>query len=138
MRAHIIITDEKGVSFEGEVELTRASRGRATDRGKVATATASPQIGFDMPIRAFVKKYARGMSRPRKFVLLLSYLAKGQTGKEVLLRDVERHWNKMTSATLMGGRFNRSLTDSAKGNGWVDTKKPGVYVLQTSWKQIFS
>ena len=63
-------------------------------------------------------------------------MAEGQVGKEVELKDIEAHWNKMTSASLMAGKFNRFYSTTAKENGWVDTTKQGVYVLCPSWKEI--
>jgi hypothetical protein len=95
------------------------------------------ELDFDGNIRAFVKKHARSFSGPEKFVLLLGYVSKGKMGVEVPLNVIEQHWNKMTSSTLLGGRFNRFYTNSAKENGWVNSPKKGVYVLLPSWTDIF-
>jgi len=92
---------------------------------------------FDGNIRAFVKKHAGGFSGPEKFVLLLANVSKGTVGAEVPLSVIEQHWNKMTSSTLLGGRFNRFYTNSAKENGWVNSPKKGFYVLRPSWADIF-
>ena|SRR2546428_116420 len=137
MKAQIIITDEKGATFEGAVELSQT---RAIRRGirpkKAPKLTSSQELDFDMPMRAFVKTHGQKLSGPKKFVLLAAYLAKGQEGKEVQLKEIERHWNRTTS--LMGGRFNRFYSNIAKENGWVNTRKAGIYILRQSWKAIFS
>jgi hypothetical protein len=90
----------------------------------------SRDLDFGVNERAFVKTHARQLSEPKKFVLLLAYLAKGQAGKDVQLKDIENHWNKMTAPNLLDGNFNRFYTSSAKENGWVNTKKQSAYFLR--------
>lgn len=97
----------------------------------------SSKLDFDANIRAFVKKHARGFSGPQKFALLLAYVSKGKVGTEVPLNVIEQHWNKMTSFSLLDGRFNRFYSNSAKENGWVNSPKKGLYVLRPSWADIF-
>lgn len=140
MRARIIIIDEKGATFEGEVELSRAGTTRQAIRPakKAPKSATSRALDFDAPMRAFVKAHAQRLSGPKKFVLLTAYLAKGKEGKEVKLQMVERHWNRMTAPALMGGEFNRKYSAMARENGWVDTRKPGIYVLRPSWRAAFS
>jgi hypothetical protein len=91
---------------------------------------------FDDNIRAFVKRHAGGFSGPQKFVLLLAYVSKGKVGVEIPLSVIEGHWNRMTSISLLGGRFNRFYTNSAKESGWVNSPKKGFYVLRPSWADI--
>jgi hypothetical protein len=95
------------------------------------------KLDFDSNIRAFVKKHARRFSGPQKFALLVAYVSKGIVGSEVPLNVIEQHWNKMTSSSLLGGRFNRFYSNSAKENGWVNSPKKGFYVLRPSWADIF-
>jgi hypothetical protein len=83
-----------------------------------------------------VKAHVHGLSGPKKFVLLVAHLAKGKVGTEVEAKEVEKRWNKMTSKSLMDGKFNTFYSTTAKENGWVNTKKKGVYVLRPSWTQI--
>lgn len=92
---------------------------------------------FGKPIRAFIKSYAKGMGGPAKFVLLLSYLAKGDQNVEVVSKDIEKKWGKMKSATLLGMAFHPSYPGRAIENDWVDSKKKGVYFLRPNWKRIF-
>jgi len=140
MKAHITITDDHGAVFEGEVDLAPVGVARGARRrtklsanAKAAKKAAPVRLDFTRPERAFIKTYARALSGPRKFVLLVAYLAKGQVGKEVQLNEVHKHWNKMTA--LLEGKFNRFYSNTAKDDGWVDTKKKGVYVLTASWKE---
>jgi len=94
------------------------------------------ELDFDAHERAFIKTHAKGLSGPKKFVLLLAYMAKGQAGKEVQLKDIEKRWNKMTSKSLMDGKFNSFYPNKAKEGGWINTTKQGVYVLRPSWNQV--
>lgn len=93
-------------------------------------------IDFDKPLRPFVKQYAKGMSGSKKFVLLLSRLVKGDLKKEVSLEEIQEHWNKMISKSLLAQDFNYFFSAQAKDNDWVETKKKGFYNLRPSWKDI--
>jgi hypothetical protein len=97
-----------------------------------------PSLRFDSNARAFVKSHAKGLSGPKKFVLILAYLAKGDIHKEVSLGNIQKLWNSMTSSSLLGMEFNLSFSIRAKENGWVDSKKRGIYTLDDSWKTIFN
>ncbi len=57
--------------------------------------------------------------------------------KEVSLGDIEKLWNSMKVSTLLGMKFNLSVSNRAKESGWVDSKKRGFYNLDRSWKEIF-
>ena len=134
MKARITIIDDHGNTLEGDVELVpsvahlRALGTRIEPRYRV-----SRPLDFGMQERAFIKRNAAGLSGPKKFVLLVAYLAKGNLGREVLLKDVAQHWNRMTAPSLLGGKFNRFYSNSSRENDWVETKKPGVYSLRPSW-----
>ncbi|MGC2224571.1 MAG: hypothetical protein WA624_20565 [Methylocella sp.] len=94
-------------------------------------------VDFTSNFRAFVKRYAGGMSGARKFVLLIAYLTRGDTGKRVSLEEIQRHWNRMTAKGLLGGKFNRFFTAAAKEHDWVTTEKSGLYYLRPTWREIF-
>jgi hypothetical protein len=98
----------------------------------------STQVDLDVTLRAFVKKYATGMSGPKKFTLLLARLARGDLKAEIALSEIERSWNKMRSNSLMGMNFNRFYPVQAKTNDWVDSGRKGFYKLRPSWRGIFS
>ena len=143
MRATIRLIGPDGSVLEGEVELkpVRSSQQVRRKNAKSSPAASTPseathgKFDFGKPERAFFKTHARNLSGPKKFVLMLAYLAKGVTGKEVALRDIEKHWNKMTSHLSV--KFNRFYSTSAKDSGWVDSPKTGAYVLCPSWREAF-
>ena len=81
-----------------------------------------------------MKSYSKGLSGPKKFVLLLSCLAKGDLRKKVPLREIEGRWNRMTS--LLEMNFNRFFPAQAKDNDWVESKKKGLYNLRPIWRDI--
>ncbi len=92
-------------------------------------------IDFSLNERAFIKRYASGKSGPKKFALLLTYLVKGDTEKDIKLSMIKKHWNKMTAKTLLG-KFNRFYPNEAKTRGWVNSKERGSYFLTNEWKNI--
>ena len=93
------------------------------------------EVDFNMNERAFIKKYSKGMSGSKKFVLVLAYIVKDKVGLEKSLNEIKGQWNKMTS--LLKGKFNRYYSATAKENNWVDSKKTGFYHLTLNWKDIF-
>jgi hypothetical protein len=92
------------------------------------------QVDFDKPVRPFMKSYAKGLSGPKKFALLLSWLGKGDLKKEVALSEIEKRWNGMTAILEM--EFNRFFAAEAKDNDWVESKKRGQYNLRPAWRDI--
>lgn len=135
MKVRIVVTDGGGHTFEGETTLvavasTRPPR-RTPDRQPRAPARTSPDLS--LPVRAFMKRHAKGLSGPQKFTALLARLSGGKAGAAISLKDIENAWNRMTR--LMGGRFNPAYTTRAKDNGWVDTPKIGSYALRPGWEK---
>ena len=103
------------------------------------TRRSDASVRFDMHSRRFVKCYAKNLgSGSKKFVLILAYLTKGDTSKEMPLNEIEQLWNRTSSKTLLAMKFNRFFPTTAKENGWVDSKKRGFYILDRSWKDIFA
>ena len=136
MRVRIIVSDDDGNNYQGEVELARSSSAKPA-RKPVARETrprgrTSLPVNFSSNIRAFVKKHGRGMRGPQKFALLVAYLSKGEPKKEVSIANIRKHWNKMTQ--LLGGKFIRVYSQRAKEYGWVDSPRTGVYELLPDWK----
>lgn len=95
-------------------------------------------VDFSIPVRPFIKKYAPGMSGPKKFTLLVAYLTQGDPKKTVSLEDIKSQWNKMTSKALLGMKFNLFYSSSAKDNDWVHTPSTATYAIRPSWKNILS
>lgn len=109
-----------------------------TAKVKKSSKSKSPEIDFGFPIRPFMKQNAKNMSGPKKFTLLVAYLAKGDNNKQVLLSEITQEWNRMTAGHLLGLKFNRYFSAAAKDQDWVETKKKGFYNLRPSWKAILA
>jgi hypothetical protein len=144
MKARISVTDDDGRVFEGEVDLAPRGRGpgnptttRKLPKAKPADAKPTPPatLSYSMNPRAFMKKYAKDITGDRKFALLVSRLAKGSVSTEVPFKTVKGHWERMTGVI---GKFNNAYSLRARENGWVDTKKAGIYVLTPEWKRALS
>lgn len=112
----------------------RKMHGLSQTREKIIKFSA-PHMNFDLNERAFVKKYAKPLSGPKKFVLIIAYLSKGQISKDVSLENIKKMWGGMSG--LIGTEFNTFYAVAAKDNGWVNPVKRGVYILTASWKEIF-
>jgi hypothetical protein len=96
-------------------------------------------VNFEMPIRAFIKRYGRSMSSgSRKFVLLLAWLTKGDERKEVRLNYIKDKWEKMEGRSLLNLKFNRYHTADAQENNWVENISRSTYKLTSDWKEIFN
>jgi len=145
MKVRISVTGDDGRVFEGEVALAPRGRGRSKSPPPIVSRrkrnpndkkpAPPPALSFSMNPRAFMKKYARDLSGDRKFTSLVSRLAKGSASTEVPLETLKGHWEKMTSVI---GKFNHAYSLRARENGWVDTKKSGIYVLTPEWKEALS
>jgi len=141
MRVRVIVTDDQGKVHEGEVELTASSLRRSQQSRRPASKpvkkpTASPpSFVYTLNPRTFMNRYARNGSGPQKFTLLLACLSNGETSKEVSFDAIKSQWGRMSGLI---GKFNPSYSIRAKDQGWVDTKKAGIYVLTHSWKEAGS
>lgn len=135
MRVIVTVIDQGGIRYEGELELSRAPKASRKQTSPVTRSAKDSGVRFDINERAFAKKYAKGIGGPKRFALLVAYLAKGEENRQVELKDIEKLWNRMTA--ILGGKFNRFYSNKAKENGWVNSPKPGVYVLCPDWRQIF-
>ncbi len=135
MKVRIVVTDGAGNAFEGEATLVAVGGARpphrTSDRRPRVPARASPDLS--LPVRAFVKRYAKGLGGPQKFTLLLAKLSGGKVGAAIGLKDIEKTWNRMTG--LMDGKFYTTYSQRAKDNGWVDTPKTAYYALRSGWAE---
>jgi hypothetical protein len=118
--------------------FTRPPVGDGRHKTQDTSRSASAKIDFDLNERHFVKTYARGMSGPKKFTLLLAFMTQGKVGENIEVSAIRSRWNKMKSSNLLGYPFNVNYPNAAKTSGWVDTKKYGTYCLCKSWQQIFA
>lgn len=136
MKARIVVIDDDGKEYEGEVFLSERIGKTKGGRQSVPKKPKSTSMDFGMNERAFCRQYAVGMSGSKKFTLLLAYLSKGDCTKKVELKQIERCWDRMTS--LLGGKFNYKYSNKAREYGWADTVKQGQYKLSPPWAEILS
>jgi len=102
-----------------------------------STKTALATVDFELNERNFIRTYAKKLSGPKKFVLLLARLVKGKVGVDVELQIIRSKWDKMSAKGLMGYKFNLYYPNEAKTRGWVDSKKTGTYHLRKDWMKAF-
>ena len=93
------------------------------------------QIDFSKNIRAFMNKYAIKKSGPKKMVLLIAYLSKGEVKKDIEVTSIKKEWGKMKGKKLLGA-FNNFYLNEAKTKGWVDSYSRGTYCLTKDWKEV--
>lgn len=108
---------------------------KVSDKAKRVTKFDGQDITFSINKRAFVKRYAANKSGPKKFTLILAYLANGETQKNVALSEIKNNWGKMSAKNMLG-KFNMFYPSDARTRGWIDSKKHGLYNLTDEWKNI--
>jgi len=116
-------------------KLEEAVFGNGKNKTKSTSKILAHNIDFSINERAFTKRYAIDKSGPKKFTLLLAYLAKGEVDKNFDLSDIKNHWNKMSAKNMLG-KFNMFYSNDAKNRGWVDSKEHGKYNLTNEWKSV--
>jgi hypothetical protein len=107
--------------------------GEAKKKSKLSTH--SKDIDFSLNARTFIKRYAIDKSGPKKFTLLLAFLAKGEIGKNMELSEIRKYWNRSKAKNLLR-KFNMFYPNDAKTRGWVDSKKYGSYCLRDEWENV--
>ena len=117
------------------VQSRQLQKSRPTRANRSLASTAS--LSIESNARAFVRRHCKDMSGPKKFVLILGYLTKGDISREAPLGDIKKLWNTMKSRSVLGMKFNLFFSNKAKESGWVNSKKRGFYNLDRSWKDIF-
>lgn len=136
MLAKLTVVLETGATYEGEVNLTARTQTKKPLKRSSSGEARTASLDFSMNERSFARRFASGLSGPEKFALLVAYLAKGKQENQVLLREVEKLWNRMKS--ILSGRFNRKYSNKAKEYGWVNSPKQGTYVLLPGWTEVLS
>ena len=119
-----------------EAEVFGDKPKQVKDKIKTFAKIKNSKLDFSINIRAFVKRFATDKSGPKKFVLLLAYLTKSETGKNVVLGDIRKEWGKMSGKNLLG-KFNRFYPNEAKTQGWIDSKEYGTYCLADTWQESY-
>lgn len=121
--------------LEAEVFTSHGTSLPKTSRSQ--KAIVPPDLNFSINERAFVNRYVAGKSGPKRFTLLLAYLAKGKEGSEVAMVDLKKAWKNMSGKSLLG-KFNGYYPNKAKDWGWVDTPKHGHYALTNEWRTCYA
>lgn len=120
------------------------SKGRAYKIKTIPVQAVDPtpvrlaKLDFSLNERNFIKTYTKGLSGPKKFTLLLAYIAKGKAGTDIEVGVIKSKWNKMKAKNLLGYAFNVKYPSEAKTSGWVDSKKYGFYHMRQGWMSIFN
>lgn len=114
-------------------ELSKPGLKIKLKKQKVSTLTKTAP-NFSLNERAFMKKYGKNLSGPKKFVILTAYIAKGNTKKIVKSEEITKKWNKLLS--FMGGKSQKNYSTRAKENGWINSPEYGNYVLTEEWIEI--
>lgn len=121
---------------EGRIRVLEESSKRTHDKEKREVKYESNLLDFSLNSRAFFKKYGKGLSGPKKFVLVVAYLAKGNSDSGVSYEEAEKCWKK--HKTLLGGTMANNYGTRAKEGEWLDSPKYGIYILTGKWQEIFS
>lgn len=116
--------------LEKRVFASDASKRHPTPDNKIFE-----EVDFSINERAFVKRFVADKSGPKRFTLILAYLAKGEVNSIVELSEIKKQWNKMTSKNMLG-TFNMFYPNDAKTRGWIDSKEHGTYQLTKEWKEV--
>lgn len=100
-------------------------------------SSRTTKLDFGLNKKNFIKTYAKGLSGPKKFTLLLAHITKGKIGADIEIGAISGKWNKMKAKNLLGYAFNGKYPNEAVTQGWVDSKKYGFYHLRQGWMSIF-
>jgi len=137
MKISITVRDDEGRIFHGDTVLIAASSGDPQTEIPTLPGTPAPasrDSDFQLPVRAFMKKYAVGKNGAQKFAMLVAHMTKGDTQACVSGADIECEWNKMTA--ILCGAYNRAHPTRAKERGWVNSPKWGTFTLLRGWEQV--
>ena len=110
----------------------------STENEKVRTKVDSAipaSVDFNVNARAFFKQHGSGLSGPKKFVLVLSYITHGSTEQEKTFENISNQWGKAEG--LLGGKIQKMYATRAKEQDWIDSPKKSAYILRPKWSEIF-
>ncbi len=97
--------------------------------------TEEVEIDFSMQSRAFFKKYTKGLSGPKVFVLMVAYFTNQQDTAIVSFGDIQKEWSKMTQ--IIKPKLSTTFALRAKESNWIDSPKNAFYSLRPNWRDIF-
>jgi hypothetical protein len=116
-------------------ELSK-SKSDSKFKKQIINKVSKQLLDFSLNDRAFIKKYGKNLSGPKKFVLLVAYIARGGINNVVESKEITKKWNKVSS--FMGGKSQKNFGTRAKENGWLNSPKYGSYVLSKNWGDILN
>ncbi|MFA6554339.1 MAG: hypothetical protein WCS89_02410 [Candidatus Paceibacterota bacterium] len=93
-------------------------------------------VDFSMQSRAFFKKYAKGMSGTKVFVLMIAYFVNKNKVDTVSYSDIQKEWSKMT--VIIKHKPSTTFAVRAKESDWISSPKNSLYSLRPTWKDIFN
>lgn len=78
----------RSIVFESQSKAKPSQRATAD-----ASHARSGTLSFSLNLRAFMKKYGKGLSGPQKFALLAAHVAKGKSGHSISSDQLASEWN---------------------------------------------
>lgn len=111
----------------GETSKSVSDKGRRRRSSK--NSILDPD--FEMPMRAFFKKYGQGLSLPKRFALVVAFLTEGDIEKEATYENIKKTWQKV-SAHLES--FNSAYSTRSCDADFVEARKHGSYGLRPKWR----
>ena len=108
---------------------------RSVAEASESADTVEVEIDFTMQSRAFFKKYTKGLSGPKAFVLMVAYFTNQQDSEVVSFGDIQKEWSKMTQ--IIKPKLSTTFALRAKESNWIDSPKNAFYSLRPTWKDIF-
>lgn len=123
---------EQALSFLDITDKASDTQVRAVT--KPAIDTPNTDIDFSMQSRAFFKKYAKGLSGPKIFVLMVAYFINQKNSDTASLSDIQKEWSKMKG--IIKYKYSSAYAVRAKESDWVDSPKSSFYSLRPNWKDI--
>lgn len=124
---------EQALSLLGVEEKTSDTKVRSTTQ--VITDVFETEFDYSMQPRAFFKKYAKGLSGTKVFVLMVAYFTNQQNVDIAFLGDIQKEWSKMKG--IIKNEFNSTYPVRAKEADWISSPKNSFYSLRPNWKDIF-
>lgn len=109
--------------------------GIAETRGVIRRTDHRKSLDFNSNPRAFFKKYTHGLPGPKKFVLVVAYIAKGRTSVVVPFGQIQKIWDSNRGALGGGKLTSRTYGTRAKEKDWVESPKYGSYRLTDKWRE---
>src|SRR3989339_6979 len=116
-------------------KLEKVVFGNKPTKNQVVNKEVKQELNFNLNPRAFVTRFVADKSGPKKFVLVIAYLAKGKQANNIKVVQIKEMWEKMKAKTLLG-KYNDFYPNSALTRGWVNSIKYGSYCLTNEWKDV--